>query len=82
MEPVSITALVVSIITAIGILLSKLKMKHCLCGCIESDCITTPNNSPESSETASGITIEPQIYITHHTPQSSPKLSRKIETVV
>jgi len=82
MEPVSITALIVSIITAIGILISKIKMKHCLCGCIESDCITTPQSSPESSETSSGITVEPQIYITHHTPQSSPKLTRKLDTEV
>ena len=81
MEPVSITALVVSIITAIGILLSKLKMKHCLCGCIESDCITTPNNTPESSETESNITVEPQIYITHYTPTPSPKSVRRISEV-
>ena len=56
MEPVSITAIVVSIITAIGVLLSRLRMKHCLCGCIESDCINTPTPTPEPS-------IEPSIYI-------------------
>jgi hypothetical protein len=82
MEPVSITALIVSIITALGILISKIKMKHCLCGCIESDCITTPITSPETSETSSDITVEPQIYITHHTPHPSPTPSRKITTDV
>lgn len=56
MEPVSITAMVVSIITAIGVLLSRIKFKHCLCGCIESDCINTPPPTPEP-------TPEPSIYI-------------------
>ena len=56
-------------------------MKHCLCGCIESDCITTPNNTPESSETESNITVEPQIYITHYTPTPSPKSVRRISEV-
>jgi hypothetical protein len=60
MEPVSITAMVVSIITAIGVLLSRIKFKHCLCGCIESDCINTP---------------EPSINITEHTPQHTPQSS-------
>jgi hypothetical protein len=70
MEPVSITAIVVSIITAIGVLLSRLRMKHCLCGCIESDCINTPEPSPEPSP-------PPSVYITDHTPQSSPNLHRR-----
>jgi hypothetical protein len=56
MEPVSIAAIVVSIITAIGVLLSRLRMKHCLCGCVESDCINTPPVTPEPS-------VEPSIYI-------------------
>jgi hypothetical protein len=56
MEPISITAMVVSIITAIGVLLSRIKFRHCLCGCIESDCVNTPPPTPEPS-------IEPSIYI-------------------
>lgn len=64
MEIVSITALVVSIITAVGILLSRLKLKHCLCGCIESDCVNSPIPTPEPSE--------PSIYI-----QPSPLPQRK-----
>ncbi len=47
MEPISITAMVVSIITAIGVLLSRIKFRHCLCGCIESDCVNTPPPTPE-----------------------------------
>jgi hypothetical protein len=70
MEPISISAMVVAIITAIGVLLSKVKFKHCLCGCIESDCITTPEPTPEP-------TPAPSIHITNHTPQSSPETSRK-----
>ena len=80
MEPVSITALIVSIITALGILLSKLKLKHCLCGCIESDCITTPPTTPELSSVDTDSL--PTIHISHHTPHPSPTLSRKVETDV
>ena len=63
MEPVSITAIVVSIITAIGVLLSRLRMKHCLCGCIESDCINTPPQSPTASVDVN-ITPQPSPYVT------------------
>lgn len=73
MEPISIVSIVVSIITAVGVLLSKLRMKHCLCGCIESDCINTPQQSPDPSP-------PPSIHITDHTPQSSPNLHRKHNT--
>jgi hypothetical protein len=66
MEPISISAMVVAIITAIGVLLSRVKFKHCLCGCIESDCITTPQPTPS-----------PSIHITNNTPQSSPETSRR-----
>ena len=76
MEPLSISAMIVAIITAIGVLLSKVRMKHCLCGCIESDCITTPQATPD-----------PSINISDHTPHPSPKPSpeltrRKVETDV
>jgi hypothetical protein len=59
MEPISITAMVVSIITAIGVLLSRLKFKHCLCGCIESDCMNTPPSTPKISNVE-----DEDIYIT------------------
>jgi len=67
MEPVSISAIVVAIITAIGVLLSKIRMKHCLCGCIESDCMTSPPTSPP-----------PSIDITDHTPTTTPKPSPEL----
>lgn len=54
MEPVSISAIVVSIITALGVLISKMKLKHCkLCCCIESDCINTPPPTPNNKDSIS-----------------------------
>jgi hypothetical protein len=76
MEPVSISAIIIAIISALGVLLSKVRMKHCLCGCIESDCITSPPTSPQ-----------PSVNITDHTPTATPQPSpelkrRKIDTEV
>lgn len=71
MEPVSISAIVVAVITALGVLLSRLRFRHCMCCCIESDCIKTPEPS-----------IDNEIYITNHTPQPSPTPSRKDISIV
>jgi hypothetical protein len=49
MDPITLSALVVSIITAFGVLLSRLKFRRCMCCCIESDCIKTPHVTPEPS---------------------------------
>ena len=46
MDPISISAIVIGIISALGAIISRLKFKHCHCGCIDSDCIRTPQNSP------------------------------------
>ena len=46
MDPISISAIVISIITAIGAIIAKLKCKHCHCACIDSDCMNTPPNTP------------------------------------
>ena len=64
MEPISISAMVVAFITALGVLLSRLKFKHCLCGCIESDCINTPPNTPENTPHQSVADID-DIFITY-----------------
>jgi hypothetical protein len=50
MEPVSISVIIVSILTAIGVLIAKIKCKHLkLCCCIESDCARTPHPTPRNS---------------------------------
>lgn len=62
MEPVSITALVVGIISALAALLSRLRFKHCHCGCIDSDCIRTPDNTPPATPTSSKHNKRDDIY--------------------
>ena len=64
MEPISIIAMVVAIITALGVLLSRLRFRHCLCCCIESDCIKTPPNTPENTPHQSVADID-DIFITY-----------------
>jgi hypothetical protein len=49
MEIVSITALVIGIVTAVAALLTRLKFKKCHMGCIDSDCVRTPQNTPRPS---------------------------------
>jgi hypothetical protein len=46
MDPISISAIVISIISALGALLSRLRFRHCHTLCCDSDCIRTPDNSP------------------------------------
>ena len=49
MDPISISAIIISIISALGALLSRFRFRHCRCGCIDSDCIRTPTNTPPST---------------------------------
>ena len=52
MDPISITAitaLIVAIISGLGAIISRLRFKHCHMGCIDSDCVRTPQNSPPDS---------------------------------
>ena len=45
-DPISVTAIIISVIAAVGTLLSRLKLKHILCcGCIESDCVNNQNEN-------------------------------------
>ncbi len=38
MEPVSISAIVISIIVALSVFFKRIKMKHCKAFCVDSDC--------------------------------------------
>ena len=49
MDPISITALIVAILSGLGAIISRLRFKHCHMGCIDSDCVRTPQNSPPDS---------------------------------
>ena len=51
MDPVSITALILAILSGLGAIISRLKFKHCHMGCIDSDCVRTPQNTPPDTPT-------------------------------
>jgi hypothetical protein len=65
MDPISITAMIISIIAAIGAIIGRLRFKKCHMGCIDSDCVRTPNNSPPETPTQhQKIYLEnPPIYL-------------------
>lgn len=48
MEPLSISAIIVSTISALVILFNALKIKMCKSGCIQSECFN--NNSVDNKE--------------------------------
>lgn len=48
MEPVSVTAIILSILAGVGALLARLKFKHCHMCCIDSDCMNSPPSTPLS----------------------------------
>lgn len=47
MDPVSITALIISVISALSILFNALKIKMCKSGCIKSECFDNQVNDKE-----------------------------------
>ena len=49
MEPVSVAAIILSILAGVGALLARFKFKHCRMCCIDSDCVGTPGNTPRPS---------------------------------
>ena len=51
MDIFSITSLVVSGITAIGVLIHQIHLKNCECFCIKSDCYKEENVSENAVET-------------------------------
>jgi len=50
MDALSISSIVVSAITAVGIVIHQIHLKNCSCLCIKSDCAKTPPASPKHSE--------------------------------
>lgn len=48
-DPVSISAIVVAILTALGTFIAKVHLKKCSALCIKSDCTKTPPPSPPPS---------------------------------
>lgn len=46
---ISITSLIVSTITALGVVLHQIHLKNCSCCCINSECFKSPPNTPKLS---------------------------------
>jgi len=66
MDPISISAIVISIISALGVILARLKFKHCHCGCIDSDCINTPPNTPLDTPNHAKTNEGDDIYVSDY----------------
>jgi hypothetical protein len=48
-DPISATALIVAVISAIGSLITQIHINKCKSSCCESDCTKTPKNTPPHS---------------------------------
>lgn len=49
MDIIAISSLLVSGITAVGVVLHQIHLRNCSCFCVNSDCYKTPNNTPHTS---------------------------------
>jgi cell division protein FtsN len=57
-DPISATALIVAVISAIGSLITQIHINKCKSSCCESDCTKTPKNTPPNSPVHRLSTIE------------------------
>jgi hypothetical protein len=57
-DPISATALIVAVISAIGSLITQIHINKCKSSCCESDCTKTPKNTPPHSPVHRLSTIE------------------------
>ena len=62
-DPVSISAIVVAVLTALGAFITKVHMKKCSALCIKSDCTKTPPPSPEIMPSPRLKRINPTIKV-------------------
>ena len=46
MDILSVSSLVVSAITAVGVVIHQIHLKNCSCFCVNSDCYKTPPSTP------------------------------------
>ncbi len=46
MDPISISAIIISIIAGLGAIIGRLRFKNCHMGCIDCNCVRTPQNTP------------------------------------
>ena len=68
MDPISISALVIGIISAVGAFISRFRFRHCHTLCCDSDCIRTPPNTPPQTPKPSQNTLNiDEIYMSYPT---------------
>jgi hypothetical protein len=48
-DPISATALIIAVLSAIGSLITQIHINKCKSSCCESDCTKTPKNTPPHS---------------------------------
>ena len=48
MDYISISSLIISGITAIGVLIHQIHLKNCSCFCVNSDCYKSPPSTPRN----------------------------------
>ena len=70
LDPLSVSAIIISVIGAIGVFVAKTHLQHCLfCKCIESDCRNNNTQQDEPNEN-----IPPFISVS---PLSTPQATRR-----
>ena len=57
MDIISVSSLVISTITAIGIVIHQIHLKNCSCFCIKSDCYKSPPSTPTIKIEANSSTL-------------------------
>lgn len=60
MDALSLSSILVSTITALGVLIHQIHLKNCSCFCINSDCSKTPPASPTEEEEEEEKKVEPK----------------------
>ena len=74
LDPLSISAIIISVIGAIGVFVAKVHLQHCLfCKCIESDCRRNNNDIDEPIES-----VPPFISVS---PMGTPKTTKRTSEV-
>lgn len=72
-DPVSISAIIIAIIGAVGVFINRTHLSHIMCcKCIESDCRNNNNNNDIIIDSIDNVEIS---------PTSSPKIIKKISYV-
>ena len=71
LDPLSVSAIIISVIGAIGVFVAKTQLQHCLfCKCIESDCRNNNQQDEPNENIPPFVSVSPM-----GTPQTTKKMS-------